>query len=253
MARKDQNENNKLGSEQGSSPDAPEDRSRRELIKGAGLVGATALGAGSTAVIIAQESDSGAGPRPPAVREALEVLTAAEAETLAVLCGRLIPSDQHGPGAQEARAVHFIDHSLASHNSNWREQYRVSLAAVDAYSQQEFARELIQLGDEQQDSVLEALQADTVPGCSPGSAAFFNMLRNHTIDGTFSDPYYGGNRDFVGWDMLNYPGIRLTASETDVAQGADLAPNHQSAYDHDTYTKMASNMASGRGGGDSNA
>ena len=77
---------------------------------------------------------------------------------------------------------------------------------------------------------------------------FFNMVRNHTIDGTFCDPYYGGNQNFVGWDMINYPGIRLGASEADVAAGAKLEPNHQSAYDHDTYTKMASNQLSGQRG-----
>ena len=46
--------------------------------------------------------------------------------------------------------------------------------------------------------------------------------------------------------MINYPGIRLGASEADVAAGAKLEPNHQSAYDHDTYTKMASNQLLGQ-------
>ena len=77
-----------------------------------------------------------------------------------------------------------------------------------------------------------------MPGCSPNGSDFFNIVRNHTIDGTFCDPYYGGNQNFVGWDMLNYPGIRLSASETDVAQGPDLTPNHQSANDQDPNTKM---------------
>ena len=67
------------------------------------------------------------------------------------------------------------------------------------------------------------------------------MLRSHTIDGTFCDPYYGGNQNFVGWDMLRYPGIRLGVSEADVSAGGDLPPNHQSAYDHSTYTKLADN------------
>ena len=91
-----------------------------------------------------------------------------------------------------------------------------------------------------------------MPGCSPGSSSFFALLRNHTIDGTFCDPYYGGNRDFVGWDMMQYPGIKLSASETDVRQGAASEPNHQSAYDNATYTKMAANIAASKGG-DQNA
>ena len=79
------------------------------------------------------------------------------------------------------------------------------------------------------------------------------MVRSHTIDGTFSDPYYGGNQNFVGWDMIRYPGIRLGASENDVSQGGELEPNHQSAYDHPTYTKTASTSNrsfNNNGGGD---
>ena len=55
------------------------------------------------------------------------------------------------------------------------------------------------------------------------------------------------------WDLFRYPGIRLSASETDVAQGAELEPNHQSAYDNDTYTKMANNMRMSNRGGRDNA
>ena len=58
---------------------------------------------------------------------------------------------------------------------------------------------------------------------------FFQHGSNHTIDGTFCDPYYGGNQNFVGWDTISCPRIRLGASEADVAAGAKLEPNHQSA------------------------
>jgi hypothetical protein len=34
------------------------------------------------------------------------------------------------------------------------------------------------------------------------------MVRTHTLQGTFGDPYYGGNANFVGWDLIGYPGIR---------------------------------------------
>jgi len=39
-------------------------------------------------------------------REALETLTAAESDTLEAIVARLIPSDENGPGAAEARAAH---------------------------------------------------------------------------------------------------------------------------------------------------
>jgi len=221
----------------------PVDSSRRNLLKGASMVGVAALGS-SAENIIAQ--DGGASSRRDVgAREALEVLTSGEAETLDAICNCLIPSDEYGPGAFEARAVHYIDKSLASHDKSMREKYMVSLESIDRYAEKTKGKAFHLLMNDLQVSVLLDVENNKVPGCSPSGKDFFNMVRNHTIDGTFCDPYYGGNQNFVGWDMINYPGIRLGASEADVAAGAELEPNHQSAYDHDTYTKMASNQLLG--------
>lgn len=235
-----------------STDDQPSNPSRRNLLKSAGLVGAAAVGSATASGVIAADSPT---PRQGAAnivaREALETLTAEEADTLEAICDCLIPSDQHGPGAKEARAIHYIDRSLASHNSESRHAYMVGLSAINDYSRTTRNAPYYRLSKDLQNSILLAVQQNKIDGADPG---FFNMLRSHTIDGTFCDPYYGGNQQFVGWDMINYPGIRLSASETDVAQGAALEPNHQSAYDNSTYTKMAANMkmnnSSGRGGDD---
>ena len=129
----------------------------------------------------------------------------------------------------------------------------VSLEAINRYSKITRGKAFPALIKDHQNSILLAVQSNKVVGCAPSGSGFFNTVRSHTIDGTFCDPYYGGNQNFVGWDMVQYPGIRLSASETDVAQGADLAPNHQSAYDHETYTKMASNIEMTNKGGSDNA
>ena len=229
----------------------PSDPSRRALLKGAGIAGAVAVGASPTGAVLGAENQA-EDVSNPLTLEALETLTAAEAEVLEAICDCLIPSDEHGPGAKEARAAHYIDRSLASHNIDARSHYLCSLTAINEFAQQQHGAAFIDLPRQQQESLIQALQDDEVPGCSPGSSSFFALLRNHTIDGTFCDPYYGGNRDFVGWDMIQYPGIKLSASETDVRQGAALEPNHQSAYDNATYTKMAANIAASKGG-DQNA
>ena len=44
------------------------------------------------------------------------------------------------------------------------------------------------------------------------AATFFALVRTHTLQGTFSDPYYGGNVNFVGWDMVGYPGVRVAVT-----------------------------------------
>lgn len=244
MAKK----NNKTNSAASPLLDSPTDPSRRNLLKSAGLVGAV-VGSSGAGSVIAADSPGVDPASNPLAREALEVLTAEEAQTLEVICDCLIPSDSNGPGAREARAVHYIDRALASHSLEDRDDYLVSLSAINDYARRTRGKAYYQLIRDQQNSILLAVQQNKVPGCSPSGSGFFNKVRSHTIDGTFCDPYYGGNRNFVGWDMIRYPGIRLTASETDVARGAELAPNHQSAYDYDTYTKMARNrMLAGAGG-----
>ncbi|MSR12363.1 MAG: hypothetical protein EXR84_11300 [Gammaproteobacteria bacterium] len=233
---------NKIG-----QPEQP-DMSRRNLLKSVGLVGAAAVSAGTAGAVIAADSSNqqaatatSAAQSIPA-REALEVLTAAEVETLEAICDCLIPSDANGPGAREARAVHYIDRSLASHNRADRQNYMIGLNAINEFALQTRRRAFHALNKDQQNSILRAVQENTLTGFMPSGAAFFNMVRNHTIDGTFCDPYYGGNRDFIGWDLLRYPGVRLGVTEADVAQGASLPPNHQSAYDHAAYLKSADYM-----------
>ncbi len=213
----------------------PQNPGRRDLLKGAGLVGAATFGGGT---LIAQQSAPAPAQSAPApVREAFEVLTAAEVETLEILCDRLIPSDELGPGAREARAAHYIDRALAGPDAEDLEAFRIGLAAIEDYARKARGKAFAELIRDQQESILLALQENKLEGFSPSAAGFFNLLRNHTISGTFCDPYYGGNRDFIGWDMLRYPGVRTGASERDVELGADLPPNHQSAYDYPPYTK----------------
>ena len=65
----------------GFPKDGPVDSSRRNLIKGASMVGVAAFGAGAEN-IIAQESSAETNSNTMILREALEVLTADEAETL---------------------------------------------------------------------------------------------------------------------------------------------------------------------------
>ncbi|MBL4819407.1 MAG: gluconate 2-dehydrogenase subunit 3 family protein [Gammaproteobacteria bacterium] len=216
---------------------APTNPSRRNLLKSAGLVGAAVASSGAATQVIAADSSSSNCPPQPLEREALETLTAAENETLEALVDRILPSDENGPGAREARAAHYIDRSLASDNKEARGGYAIGLTILDEYARSNHGKPFHQLGASDQDAIITSVIDGDVPGFNPSGRGFFGMVRAHTIQGTFSDPYYGGNRNFVGWDMIGYPGVRIAASESDVAQGRALAPNHQSAYDISTFTK----------------
>jgi gluconate 2-dehydrogenase gamma chain len=170
---------------------------------------------------------------------ALESLSAHEMDVLEAIVSRLIPSDANGPGALEAGAARYIDRALAGVLSPSRDAYRSGLAALDRYAQSSRGQLFAALTPTDQDSVLIDVETGAATGFTGSSAAFFGMVLNHTHQGTFGDPYYGGNKDFVGWDLLGYPGVRTMVSSTDqkALEAHQLKPNHKSAYQYDAFTK----------------
>jgi gluconate 2-dehydrogenase gamma chain len=215
--------------------------SRRELLKRAGLVGAVAVAAPVGTLVPSGTSGSAQSPPPiqaPIVqRHALETLTAAEADTLEAIAARLIPSDGNGPGAAEARAAQYIDRALGGALSSSRDAYRDGLAAVDRYARTSKGAPFAQLSPTDQDMVLSDMEANVASGFVPDPSTFFNLVRTHTIQGTFCDPYYGGNADFVGWDLLGYPGVRLAVGPSDQRLDPRLTPTHRSAYDNAMFSR----------------
>jgi gluconate 2-dehydrogenase gamma chain len=213
--------------------------SRRDLLKR--TVGVAA--AAGVARPFAASAD-GVAAAPPALqraREPLEHLTAAESDTLEAVVARLIPSDENDPGATEARAAHYIDRALGGALASSRPAYTAGLAALDRYARSSRGAPFTELSPVDQDSVLIDVETGAATGFTGSSAAFFNMVLNHTHQGTFGDPYYGGNANFVGWDLIGYPGVRTMVSSEDqkrLESGA-LKPNHKSAYEYEAFTKTA--------------
>jgi gluconate 2-dehydrogenase gamma chain len=169
----------------------------------------------------------------------VENLTAEESTILDAVVARLIPSDDLGPGAKEAGAVHYIDRALGGALASSRQAYASGLAALDKYARSSRGDAFARLSSTDQDSVLIDVETGAATGFTGSSAVFFNMVLNHTHQGTFGDPYYGGNANFVGWDLLGYPGVRTMVSAADQKQleAGVLKPNHKSAYDYDAFTK----------------
>lgn len=213
--------------------------SRRDLLKGAGIAGA-ALTIPVTPAIPAEVPDHTQAPPQPASaprREPAANLTADEADLLDAICARIIPTDANGPGAREARAARYIDRALGGALASSKPAYSAGLAALDAYCRSSRRAPFLALSPREQDSVLTDLETGAATGFTGSSAQFFAMVRAHTLQGTFGDPYYGGNANFVGWDLIGYPGLRLNVSADDQRLGVKLAPTHQSAYDHPSFNK----------------
>ena len=160
-----------------------------------------------------------------AVASAPVSLTSAEAETLRAIIARIIPADENGPGALEARADRYIDRALAGALKNQRSTYTAGLAAIDAYAQSAKGSAFAKLSTSDQDLILTEIQSDRVTGFAAGGS------------GAFSDPFYGGNENFIGWDLIGYPGARVVVSPN--LQRLDIKPesSKKSAYDYSMFNK----------------
>jgi gluconate 2-dehydrogenase gamma chain len=233
--------------------------SRRDLLKRAAVVGAAAVPANVGRPFQGRHDEADGAPERltlhepalhahemAAAREPLENLTAAEADLLDAIVARLIPTDTNGPGATEARAVHYIDRALGGALASSRQVYTAGLAALDRYSRSSRGKGFTELSATDQDSVLIDVETGAATGFPERSSVFFALVLNHTQQGTFGDPYYGGNANFVGWDLIGYPGIRtmVTAAEQQRLEKKDLKPNHKSAYDYGTFTKASARVGS---------
>lgn len=188
--------------------------SRRELLTRLGMAGAAALALPAFDRVLAFQRQ--------AVAAAAGVLSAADAATLAAVCARIIPTDENGPGAAEARASAYIDRALGGWLAPSREEYTAGLAAIEDAARARGATRFADLAPADQDAVLQAI--DETP--------FFALVRTHTIQGTFCDPAYGGNANFVGWDLIGYPGVRLNVTAADQRMGTPPKPIRRSAYDY---------------------
>ena len=153
------------------------------------------------------------------VKVPLRFFTAQEARVIVAACERIFPANESGPGATQAGAMVYIDRQLAGpygtdkyrytqapfvesspgHGFQGRENpqqiYRTGIAQLGA----DFA----ELGGAQQDERLMAIE----------KSYFFQLLRQHTIEGMFCDPMHGGNVDMIGWQLIGYPGPRMSFRE----------------------------------------
>jgi gluconate 2-dehydrogenase gamma chain len=123
-------------------------------------------------------------------------LTVDEAITVSALCDRIIPPDQD-PGAASADVVVYIDRQLTGPLKKHRLAYRQGVAALEEASQRQFRKRFAELPPAQQDRLLAGMEARRAP--------FFDLVRDHTMQGFYGDPRHGGNREYVSWVMLNVP------------------------------------------------
>jgi gluconate 2-dehydrogenase gamma chain len=195
------------------------------MLKATGAIGASLVSAGSrVAAAKAQER-----AEPNAKPTTYLFLNSDEALFIEAALARLIPEDDQWPGALKAGVPNYIDKQLAGgwgvgerlyRSGPWRpgtpsqgyqlpftpaELFRTSIDAIN--------KELSQAGtpfttmnSEQQDAYLVRLETGGKDLGGVPSNVFFEHLWECTVEGFFSDPVYGGNRDMVAWRMIGFPG-----------------------------------------------
>ena len=159
--------------------------------------------------------------------------TGDEAAFIEAACARIVPADATGPGALEAGVPLFLDRQLAGDYGNgarWYMQgpfgkstgtqgyqsryppaglYRAAIKAVGDHLAQGGGQPFHKRGEAEQDSFLKDLQAGKVDlGADVDGKAWFTLLLQNVMEGYFSDPIYGGNRNLAAWKMIGFSGAR---------------------------------------------
>ncbi|MGH8164276.1 MAG: gluconate 2-dehydrogenase subunit 3 family protein [Rhodanobacteraceae bacterium] len=199
--------------------------SRRRFLQAAAVAvpGAALIGCHNPSALAEQNAAAAPGPL---------YLNDAEKHFLDAATERLIPGDAASPGANKAGVTVFIDRQLSGpygmaetwymrgpwptgiEEQGWQsrlapaQMYRVAIRNIQQHCQQQYGKRFEALTTDQQDGVLHDLETGHLELPETSAKQFFQMLLHNTQEGFLADPMYGGNRDFVGWKLIGFPGPR---------------------------------------------
>ncbi len=245
-----------------ANDDQAKGMSRRQfLIRSGYTVGGAVLG-GVLGYLLPKPEEA-APPAAPApeqddLRQALMFFNQEQFAIAQAATERIFPADDTGPGAKELGVAFFIDHQLAG---EWgfnardymqgpffvgekvqgyqgrlrrRDIFQIGLREMQNYSQSKYGKNFVNLSEEEQDAVLAAFQNDEVQLTTISASGFFSMLRSSTLEGVYSDPVYGGNKNMGGWTMRSYPGSQM--SYTQIMDKGFMKIPPRSLKDHVAHT-----------------
>jgi gluconate 2-dehydrogenase gamma chain len=212
---------------------------RRGFLLSAGTVIATGLastvqGDAQTTTLAASAPSPTPIPATCAEPEVMLALTATEAAFVSAAVDAFIPADELSPSGTDCGIVTYIDRQLASAWGGGAKMYRsgpykkgkpeqgyqlpltpkefisAGIAVTNEWSRKTYGKEFDRLAPADRISALKAMEEGKAEFIGLGSKPFFEALLAVTMEGFFSDPIYGGNRDKVAWKMLGFPGLPAT-------------------------------------------
>ena len=99
--------------------------------------------------------------------------------------------------------------------TGWQQQYRQGIATLDKLAGGDFTK----ASHAKQDKIL----------VMSAVSSFMSLLFEHTIEGLYAAPEYGGNRGLAGWKEIGFPGDiqprGYTADEVSRSDGHDPVDN----------------------------
>jgi gluconate 2-dehydrogenase gamma chain len=161
-------------------------------------------------------------------------LTATEAAFFSAAADTIVPADALSPSGSECGVVTFIDRQLAGAWGGGAKMYRngpfrkakpeygyqlpltpreffaAGIVATNDWVNKTRGKDFDRLAPKERDDVLKLMDQGKAELADFNGKEFFEALLTLTMEGFFSDPIYGGNKNKVSWRMIGYPGLPAT-------------------------------------------
>ena len=185
-----------------------------------------------------------------------QILTATEVAFLTVMADSMIPADSLSPSGSDCGVVVFIDRQLAGSFGAGAKLYRsgpfqpaaagqgyqlpmtpleffrAGIAAADRWSRKTTGKAFDRLGEADRVKAMKEMESGKAEFENFNAKAFFAACLQIVMEGFFSDPIYGGNRDKASWRMIGYPGLPATyADKIEAYRGKRYEAEPQSIAD----------------------
>jgi len=207
------------------------DFGRRDFLKGA-VAGSVA----TSAPLVAEAQAQTPAPAIPSAAAAPAVpgyafLNLEEAAFVETLVDHMVPADELTPKGTDIGIHIYIDRALAGAWGNgdrlymqgpWKlgvpsqgyqlpltpaQLYRAGIEATNAYCRKTYGKTFDRLTEQQREEVLVGLSSAKITFDNGLPVRpFWAMLYQTVMEGMFSDPIYGGNRNKAGWKLIGFPG-----------------------------------------------
>jgi gluconate 2-dehydrogenase gamma chain len=204
---------------------------RRTFLKSA-VAGTAVAAAGSSLPQIAEAQQGAPAAAAAAQASAYSFLNLEEQAFIEAVVDHMVPADELTPKGTDMGLAIFIDHALAGGwgkgdrlymQGPWKlgtpnqgyqlpltpaDLYRAGIPAANAHCVKTYGKTFDKITAAQREEFLLTWRAGKVTfEGGPPARVFFNMLYQNVVQGMFSDPIYGGNRDKAGWNLIGFPGI----------------------------------------------